>query len=210
MDVSNLDQGTFATAIDDDLMEGQDAAKILPKYQSGVEVPKSMYDMERDMYHNDQEQNRRDMKLQVKVFFDMKRPKDSLKSKDSDKFYEQWYQDIEESGEILKSVSSKKGLPKDEKKVLAEVLADEILENPQYVTNSWDSSIEKFIARYDAVMNEYMNGISAHPDIVLRTKYPEWEFNALQKARLLSLAEDEYSYTEEEVRQFNRVTHRRP
>ena len=81
LDVSNLDQGTFATAIDDDLMEGQDAAKILPKYQSGVEVPKSMYDMERDMYHNDQEQNRGDMKLQVKVFFDMKRPKDSLKSK---------------------------------------------------------------------------------------------------------------------------------
>ena len=34
LDVSNLDQGTFATAIDDDLMEGQDAAKILPKYQS--------------------------------------------------------------------------------------------------------------------------------------------------------------------------------
>lgn len=200
LDVSNLDQGTFATAIDDDLMEGQDAAKILPKYQKGVEVPKSMYDMERDMYHNDKEQNRRDMKLQVKVFFDMKRPKDSLKSKDPDKFYEQWYQDIEESGEILKAVSSKKGLPKDEKKVLAEVLADEILENPQFVTNSWDTTLENFKARYDAVMNEYMNGISAHPDIVLRTKYPEWEFNALQKARLLSLAEDEYSYTEEEVR----------
>lgn len=199
LDVSNLDQGTFASAIDDDLMEGQDAAKILPKHQSGIEVPASMYDMERDMYHNDGEQNRRDAKVQMRVFFDMAKPKTSLKSEDPDKYYEEWFEQIDESTEVLKKVSTKKSLPKDEKKVLAEVLKDEIIDNPQHITNSWNDEIEKFIITYDAVLLEYTNGVSGHPDLVLQTIYPEWEFKALQKARLLSLAENEYSYTDEEI-----------
>jgi len=202
LDVSNLDQGIFATAIDDDLMEGQDAAKILPKYQpdkEGIEVPRSMYDMERGMYHNDAEQNARDLKLQAKVFFDMSRPKDMLKSENKDEYFKKWFEMIDESGAVLKDVSKKKGLPKDEKKILAEVLEEEIMNNPQYITSLWDERIEGFVAEYEEALREYEAGIASHPDDRLRTKYPEWEFNALQKARMLLIAEEEYGYTPSEI-----------
>ena len=199
LDVSNLDQGMFATAIDDDLMEGQDAAKLLPKYDKELEVPNSWYDMERGMYHNDKEQNMRDMKLQMQVFFDMARPKDSMKSKNADDYYKKWFEQIEESKEELKSVSTKKSLPKDEKKVLAEILSDEIMENPQFVNESWDDEIDIYIERYNQYAEAYKQGNSGPPELVLRTTYPEWEYNALEKARLLKLAEEEYSYTEEEI-----------
>lgn len=200
LDVSNLDQGTFATAIDDDLMEGQDAQKILPKYTKGMTVPKSWYDTEKEQYHIDKAQNMRDLQLQARVFFDMSRPKDLIKSEDEDKYFNKWFEDIEDSEEVLKSVSRYLTLPKAEKEILANTLSEEIANNPPTVTNSWDSELEVYIEAHRRLLEDHLNGKGPPPELVLKTKYTDWEYKVLEKGRLLNEAEQQYSYNEEDIR----------
>jgi len=200
LDVSNLDQGTFATAIDDDLMEGQDAQKILPKYTKGMTVPKSWYDTEKEQYHIDQNQNKRDLEVQARVFFDMSRPKDLIKSEGEEAYFNKWFKDIEDSEEVLKAVSRYLTLPKEEKQVLAETLADEIAENPPPVTKSWDDELQVYIEAHRRLSEDYMNGKGPPPELILKTKYADWEYKILEKGRLLQEAEEKHSYNEEDIR----------
>ena len=107
LDASLLPQGVFNTAIYDDFGEGQDAAKILPQYNKDYTVPKSWYDIEKGLYHEDKEQAARDYALGVRVAFEAGRPTEQL---EPEEFFNKWYENIDQMDTDVKDASKRIGI----------------------------------------------------------------------------------------------------
>ena len=213
LDASNLPQTIFATAIYDDFGEGQDAAKILPKYRKEYTTPKSWYDIEKSLYHGDADQAARDLAMGLRVAFDAGKPTETL---EPEEFYNKWFENIDEMNEELEEANKESKLTKAEKRKLVDVLDDNItknptpncgcgqtpcitygtLNNPAFVTSDWEQRVQNYIGYYeDGLLKEGPMNI----DAVMRSKFPQWEYEALEKARKLSALEEELQYTEEEI-----------
>ena len=193
LDATLLPQGVFATAIYDDFGEGQDAAKILPKYNKDYTVPKSWYDIEKGLYHEDKDQAARDYALGVRVAFDAGRPTEQL---EPEEFYNKWIYNIDEMESEIKDASKVSSLTKDEKRRLVKVLDDNIANNPAFVTPDWESRIDAYEMYYNETKQK--EG-PANVDAIIQSKYPTWEYQALEKARKLREMERELGYTDDEI-----------
>jgi len=193
LDATNLSQSLFAHAIYDDFGEGQDAAKILPKYDSKYTTPKSWYDIEKSLYHADEDQEARDMALGIRVAFDAGKPTETL---EPEEFYNKWFENLEDIDEELKDTSKESKLTKEEKRKLVKVLDDNIENNPAFVTPDWETKVNDYIEYYDVMaQTEGPQNL----DSIIKSKLPRWEYEALEKARKISQLEQELQYTEEEI-----------
>ena len=193
LDASNLPQTIFATAIYDDFGEGQDAAKILPKYRKEYTTPKSWYDIEKSLYHQDSDQAARDLAMGIRVAFDAGKPTEELEPKE---FYNTWFENIESMDEEMQDASKESKLTKEEKRKLVNVLDDNIENNPAFVTPDWAERVSNYIEYYK---DEEQKEGPQNLDEIMKSKLPKWEYEALEKARRISQLEKELEYTEEEI-----------
>ena len=193
LDATLLPQGVFATAIYDEFGEGQDAAKILPQYNKDYTVPKSWYDIEKGLYHEDKDQAARDYALGVRVAFDAGRPTEQL---EPEEFFNKWFENIDAMDNEIKDASKESKLTKAEKRKLVQVLDNNVANNPAFVTPDWEQRIDAYETYYDEIQQK--EG-PANIDAIIQSKYPTWEYEALEKARKLREAEKELGYTEDEI-----------
>jgi len=195
LDASNL-PFMFANAIQDTLGEGQDAAKMLPKYDSEYTVPKSWYDIEQGLYNKDAKQDVRDLALGIRVAWDAGRPTEQL---EAEEFYNKWFENLDEISEEFAQTGKESKLTKDEKRKLVKLLEEEVVNNPAFVSGDWEDRIDAFEQELNRRGVNYNEDSLSTVDVEMQSLYPEWEYNALEKARQLRLAEEEHGYSDEEL-----------
>ena len=83
-----------------------------------------------------------------------------------------------------------------EKRKLVQVLDNNVANNPAFVTPDWEQRIDAYETYYDEIQQK--EG-PANIDAIIQSKYPTWEYEALEKARKLREAEKELGYTEDEI-----------
>jgi hypothetical protein len=197
LDATNLPLN-FATATGDPRGEGQDAARILPDYDPNYEVPTSWYDIEKGLYNKDIDQLTRDHILQIRVAFDAGRPTETM---EPTKFFNKWFENIDTMDEELKGSTKLSKLPKTEKRKLVGALGESIARNPEYVTGTWENMVAQYIeTRMEREKENETYPVELQRDIdqQMKTEVQEWEFDALEKARLMGLAEAIHTYTDSE------------
>ena len=96
----------------------------------------------------------------------------------------------------VKDASKESALTKAEKRKLLEVLDDNIANNPAFVTPDWEQRIDAYEMYYNEIQQK--EG-PANIDAIIQSKYPTWEYQALEKARKLRQMERELGYTEDEI-----------
>ena len=96
----------------------------------------------------------------------------------------------------VKDASKESALTKAEKRKLLEVLDDNIANNPAFVTPDWEQRIDAYEMYYNEIQEK--EG-PANIDAIIQSKYPAWEYQALEKARKLRQMERELGYTDDEI-----------
>ena len=133
------------------------------------------------------------MRLGVRVAFDAGRPTEQL---EPEEFFNKWYENIDQMDIDVKDASKESALTKAEKRKLLEVLDDNIANNPAFVTPDWEQRIDAYEMYYNEIQQK--EG-PANIDAIIQSKYPAWEYQALEKARKLRQMERELGYTDDEI-----------